>query len=73
MKNTRDAESSEMVQLIIRNRVFDPVRMYGISGNNIADDLMAKKSADVASYLAKNEPKAVTELEKIVNAFSENS
>lgn len=73
VKNTRDAESSEMVQLIIRNRVFDPVRMYGISGNNIADDLMAKKSADVASYLAKNEPKAVTELEKIVNAFSENS
>ena len=71
VKNTRDEESSKMVQLIIRNRVFDPVRMYYIDGHNIADDLLAKKSADVASYIAKNEPKAVAALEKIVNAFSE--
>ena len=73
VKNTRDEESSQMVQLIIRNRVYDPIRMYGIPGGDIAEDLMKKKSNDVASYLAKNESKAVTQLEKLVSAFSENS
>ena len=73
VKNTRDEESSRMTQLIIRNRVFDPVRMYYIDGHNIADDLLAKKSNDVASYLAKYEPKATAALEKLVTAFIENN
>ena len=73
VKNTRDEESAQMVQLIIRNRVFDPVRMYGIPGGSIAEELMQKKSNDVASYLAKNEPKAVTQLEKLIEAFADNT
>ena len=73
VKNTRDEESSQMVQLIIRNRVFDPVRMYYIEGHNIADDLLASKSTDVASYIARNETKAAAALDKIISAFSENT
>ena len=73
VKNTRDEESSQMVQLIIRNRVFDPVRMYYIDGHNIADDLLASKSTDVASYIAKNEQRAAAALDKIITAFSENT
>ena len=73
VKNTRDEESSRMTQLIVRNRVFDPIHMYYIDGHTIADDLLAKKSNDVASYLAKNEPKAVKSLENLVSAFIENN
>ena len=73
VKNTRDEESSRMTQLIVRNRVFDPIHMYYIDGHTIADDLLAKKSNDVSSYLAKNEPKAVKSLENLVSAFIENN
>ncbi len=73
VKNTRDEESSRMTQLVIRNRVFDPVRMYYVDGHNIADDLLAKKSNDVASYLAKYEPKAIAAMETLVEAFTENN
>ena len=53
-----------MVPLVIRNRVFDPVRMYYIAGHNSVDDLLAKSSPDIASTLAKYQDKAVTELRK---------
>ena len=49
-KNVRDAESAEMVQLIIRNRVYDPVRSTASRANNFADDLLAKGSSDGLSY-----------------------
>ena len=62
-----------MTQLVIRNRVFDPVRMYYVDGHNIADDLLAKKSNDVASYLAKYEPKAIAAMETLVEASTENN
>jgi hypothetical protein len=73
VRNVRDEESAEMVQLIIRNRVYDPVRMYMISGNNFADDLLALKSTDVASYFATNETLAKAELKKLIEAFTENN
>ncbi|MFA6947859.1 MAG: hypothetical protein WCQ72_02655, partial [Eubacteriales bacterium] len=72
-KNVRDSESAEMVQLIVRNRVYDPVRMYGIEGNNFADDLLAKKNADVASFFAKIETKAQSSLDKLITSFTENN
>ena len=62
-----------MVQLIIRNRVFDPVRMYYIAGHNSVDDLLAKPSPDIASTLAKYQDKAVAELQKIVDAVTANN
>ncbi len=73
VKNTRDEESIRMVQLIIRNRVFDPVRMYYIAGHNSVDDLLAKPSPDIASTLAKYQDKAVAELQKIVDAVTANN
>lgn len=72
-KNVRDEQSSKMVQLIIRNRVYDPVRMYFIDGNNFADDLLAKKSDSVASYFASVQQRGEKQLQKLIESFIENN
>lgn len=72
-KNVRDDQSSQMVQLIIRNRVYDPVRMYYIDGNNFADDLLAKKSDTVASYFATYQARGEKQLQKLIESFIENN
>lgn len=73
VKNVRDEESAQMVQLIIRNRVFDMAHMYYIAGDDFTIDLLKAKSTDVASYFAKKEKSATSSLEKITNAFLENN
>ena len=54
-KNVRDEESSEIVQMIIRNRNFDAARMHDISIDGYVENQLRAKSQDVASYFAKNE------------------
>ncbi len=73
IKNVRDEESAQMVQLIIRNRVFDMAHMYYIPGDDFCYDLLKTKSTDVASYFAKKEEAANTTLDKLVTAFIENN
>jgi hypothetical protein len=73
VKNVRDEESAQMVQLIIRNRVFDMSHMYYIPGDDFVYDLLKAKSTDVASYFAKKEKSAVSTLDKLVKAFIENN
>lgn len=68
-KNVRDAESSDMVQLIIRNRVYDPIRMYNIPGGDVAEDLMKQASPDIVSYFAGKEEAAKAQLQKLIEAF----
>lgn len=73
IKNVRDEESARMVQLIIRNRVFDMSHMYYIPGDDFCYDLLKAKSTDVASYFAKKEASAISTLDKLVTAFIENN
>ncbi|MDD4772811.1 MAG: ABC transporter substrate-binding protein [Eubacteriales bacterium] len=72
-KNVRDEESARMVQLIIRNRVFDMAHMYYIPGDDFCYDLLKAKSTDVASYFAGKEAAANSTLDKLVTAFLENN
>ena len=73
VKNVRDEESAQMVQLIIRNRVFDMAHMYGITGDNFVWDQLAKKATEVASYFDPKKSAAEKALDKIVTAFIENT
>ena len=68
-KNVRDLESADMVQLIIRNRVFDISQQYGLAGNGFHEELLKKKSKDVASTMEKTRKQAEKTLEKLVDAF----
>lgn len=55
VKNVRDKESSDVVQMVIRNRNFDTARMHDVAVDGFAASLLQSKSTDVASYFAKNE------------------
>ena len=68
-KNVRDQESSEVVQMIIRNRNFDTARMHDINADKFVEELLPKASTDVASYFAKNEKSYAKRLDEINKAY----
>lgn len=72
-KNVRDKESAEIVQMIIRNRVFDMAHMYYIDTDDYVYNLLKAKSTDVASYFASREVSAQNKLDEIVQKFIENN
>ncbi len=68
-KNVRDAESSDMVNLIIRNRVYDPFYINLCTGYNVIQNQLSGKKEEIASQLDKNLKGATKSLEKIVEAY----
>ncbi|MBQ3592483.1 MAG: hypothetical protein II979_11130, partial [Clostridia bacterium] len=68
-KNVRDMESSEIVQLIIRNRNFDTARMHDASPDTFTEQLLIKDSTDVASFFASQEKNYLTKVEKLNEAY----
>lgn len=69
-KNVRDEESSQIVQMIIRNRTFDTARMHDASPEKFQEDLLKKDSTDVASYFASNEKTYQSKVDKLNEAYS---
>ncbi len=69
-KNVTDTESAEMVDLIIRNRVFDPYYMYTLSGFDFVKTQLDDRSKNISSTLEKNASRAEKDLAKIVDAYS---
>ena len=73
-KYTRDDESSEMLDIALAYRIYDIGKLYTNLGlSNIFNDLGIKGSTDFASSYAKAEKAALKNLEKIINAFSEQN
>ena len=63
-KNSRDAESADMLDIIINNRVFDPMLIYNFGG--FADSFMElgkNNNTDIASFL-KSKQKVVDKMIK---------
>ncbi len=71
-KNVRDEESADMVELIIRQRVFDPMYTSLITGFDWAQGMLKDKKTDVASTLAKQQKAMEKAMEKLVKAYQEN-
>ncbi len=69
-KNVRDMESSQIVQIIIRNRNFDTARMHDASPDQFVRELFIADSTDVASHLAKNEKTFQTKVDKLNESYS---
>lgn len=69
-KNVRDAESADMVNLIIRNRVYDPFYINLCTGYNVLQNQLSAKKAEVASAVEKQIKGAEKALEKIVEAYA---
>ena len=70
-KNVRDEESAAMVDLIVRNRVFDPVYIYQINGYGCVDGQLKAKQSEIASQYERNLKAAEKMMEKIVKAYED--
>ncbi len=69
-KNSRDAESADMLDIIISNRVFDPMLIYNFGG--FADafmDLGKNNNTDIASFLKTREKTVGKAIEKAVKSM----
>ncbi len=72
VKNARDAESSEMIEIIIRNKFFDPAHWYVIQGyGTLSRDIIASGNNNIASRLKTIEKVAQKNLDTITTAFEE--
>ncbi len=71
-KYSRDRESGEMVDIIIRSRVFDIAYIYGITGfGDLIRPLIMSQSTSITSTIQSYRPAAEAALEGIVKQFLE--
>ena len=71
-KFTRDEESSEMLDIIINNRIFDIGYVYNDNTGSlgfIINELIQRKSITFASEIERKESRALTALEKLIENF----
>ena len=70
LKNARDEDSSEMIDIIIRNKIIDPLHFYNITGyGNFGRTLVVEQNANVSSKLKSFEKVAAKEWDKIMASF----
>ncbi|MBQ7322901.1 MAG: extracellular solute-binding protein [Clostridia bacterium] len=70
LKNVRDEDSSEMIEIIIRNKVIDTAHFYNVQGyGTIPRDVIVNKTGNIASTLKSYERVAVKQWEKILDNF----
>jgi hypothetical protein len=71
-KNSRDAESADMLDIILNNRVFDPMNVYSFA--NFGDAIMDAADAnnkDIASLIKSKEKIVNKSIERLLDAMSE--
>ena len=72
-KVTRDSDSADMIDYVVRNRVFDMAYVnINESIGSYVRDLLVKKSTDVSSTLKKYEKSTVQRCKQIVKAFEKS-
>ena len=70
LKNVRDEDSSEMIEIIIRNKFIDTAHFYNIQGyGTIPRDVIVNKTGNIASVLKSYERIAAKQWEKILESF----
>ncbi len=72
-KITRDAESAEMIDFVVRNRVFDMgyVNLYDGAGSFVRE-LLGKKATDISSTMETYKTKSAKKIQNIVKAFDKS-
>lgn len=70
-KNVRDEESADMVNLIIRNRVYDPFYINLCTGYDTLQTQLSSKKEEVASAMEKKLTAAEKAMQKIIDAYAE--
>ena len=71
-KTLRDEDSSEMMELIFKSRVYDPATFFDFGGlKGIFDTVLSRGAGSFASSYAKIETKAQTAIDKTVQELAE--
>ena len=70
LKNVRDEDSSEMIEIIIRNKFIDTAHFFDVEGyGTLPRNAIGQKSTNTASLVKAFERIAAKEWEKIIDAF----
>lgn len=70
LKNARDEDSSEMIEIIIRNKFIDTAHFYDVEGyGTLPRNLVANNNINAASMIKQFERVATKEWEKIITSF----
>jgi hypothetical protein len=70
LKNARDEDSSEMIEVIIRNKHIDTAHFYDVEGyGTLPRNVISQKSANIASMIKAFERIAAKEWDKIITEF----
>jgi hypothetical protein len=70
LKNVRDEDSSEMIEVIIRNKHIDTAHFYDVEGyGTLPRNVIGQKSANIASMIKAFERIAAKEWDKIITEF----
>lgn len=70
LKNVRDEDSSEMIEVIIRNKHIDTAHFYDVEGyGTLPRNVIAQQSANIASMIKAFERIAAKEWDKIITEF----
>ena len=70
LKNVRDEDSSEMIEIIIRNKFIDTAHFFDVEGyGTLPRTIITNKTSNPASLIKTFERVASKEWEKIINAF----
>ena len=70
LKNVRDEDSSEMIEIIIRNKFIDTAHFFDVEGyGTLPRNAIAQQSTNTASLIKAFERIAAKEWEKIIDAF----
>ena len=70
LKNARDEDSSEMIEIIIRNKFIDTAHFYDLLGyGSMARTVMTTQNRNIASLTKTYEKVAAREWEKIMSGF----
>ena len=72
LQNAHDADSGEMIDIAIRNKFFDPIHWYEITGlHQMSEMLLKENSTNIMSYVKTYYEPAKKELNKINEKYSE--
>ncbi len=73
LQSVRDEDSSEMVEYIIRNRVYDSAYFFDLTVSNVVLEQLKAGKAEISSKLTSAKKTSTTELRRIIKTMAKTA
>lgn len=73
LQNAQDPKSAEMVDLIVRNRVFDLAYMVDWSISNLAREQLENGQIEIASVVKRQERSTISSLNRLLKSYAKHN